>query len=142
MIKLCQSSRKIFDIKTLKNGKFDSTSDKSPFIRIQKKDAFINTYSWTIINALFFTGSSFDRYCAWNAINHLLHLSLGKIPKFHLISWCENFVERHSFHWTSSESPEALRKLCFSKKFSHQEIRWNVDILRSVLCVLYILGCQ
>ena len=136
MIKVCQSSRKIFDIKTLKNGKFDSTSDKSPFIRIQKKDAFINN------KCNIFWGSSFDRYCAWKAINHPLHLSLGKIPKFHWISWCENFLERHSFHWTSSESPEALRKLCFSKKFPHQEIRWNVNILRSVLCVLYILSCQ
>ena len=25
--------------------------------------------------------------------------SLQKIPQFHLISWCGNFVERHSFHF-------------------------------------------
>ena len=24
--------------------------------------------------------------------------SLRKIPLFHLISWCENFVEKHSFY--------------------------------------------
>ena len=35
------------------------------------------------------------------------------IPKFHLISWCGNFVERHSFR----ESPETLQKLCVSTKF-------------------------
>ena len=28
----------------------------------------------------------------------LQFLSLSKIPKFHLISWCGNFLKMHSFH--------------------------------------------
>ena len=50
---------------------------------------------------------------------------MRKIPYFHLISWCRNFVERHSFSIVSGESPETMRKLCLSAKFLHQEIRWN-----------------
>ena len=30
-----------------------------------------------------------------------------------------------------SDSPETMRKLCLSPKFSHQEIRWNYGILHS-----------
>ena len=55
---------------------------------------------------------------------------LRKILLFHLISWSGNFVERHSFRRVSGKSPETLRKLCFSTKFPHQEIRWNYGILR------------
>ena len=43
--------------------------------------------------------------------------SLRKIPYFHLISWCGNFLKRHSFR-----TPETLPKLCLSIKFPHQEI--------------------
>ena len=53
--------------------------------------------------------------------------------QINVISWCGNFVERHSFCIVSGESPETMRKLCLSTKFSHQEIRWNYDILRSVI---------
>ena len=49
-----------------------------------------------------------------------------KIPQFHLISWCGNFVKRHSFRIVFGES-----KLCLSTKFPHQEIRWNCGVLRS-----------
>ena len=59
-------------------------------------------------------------------------LTLRKIPWFHLISWCGNFVERNSFRIVSGDSPETMWKLCLSTKFSHQEIRWNYGILRSV----------
>ena len=59
-------------------------------------------------------------------------LPLRKIPWFHLISWCGNFVERHSFHIILGDSPETMRKLCLSAKFSNQEIRWNYSILRNV----------
>ena len=38
-------------------------------------------------------------------------------------SWCRNFAERHSFRIVSSDLPETMRKLCFSTKFPHQEIR-------------------
>ena len=49
-------------------------------------------------------------------------LTLHKIPKLHLISWCGNFVERHSFRRVSDESSETLRKLYLSTKFPLQEI--------------------
>ena len=48
--------------------------------------------------------------------------SLGKIPQFHLIFWCGNFVERQSFHIVSGNSPKTMRKLSLSTKFSHQKI--------------------
>ena len=57
--------------------------------------------------------------------------SPGKVPKFHLISWCGIFVERLNFRRDSAESPKTLKTLCFSTKFPHQEIRWNFGILRS-----------
>ena len=47
-------------------------------------------------------------------------LLLGKIPQFHIISWCGNFVKRHS--------------LCIVLGgFPHQENRWNYGVSRSVL---------
>ena len=55
--------------------------------------------------------------------NDILLLTLRKIPKFHLISWCENFVERHSFRIVSGEMPETMRKLCLSAKLTHQQVR-------------------
>ena len=48
--------------------------------------------------------------------------SLPKILQFHLISCCGNFMERHSFCIVSGNSPESMWKLCFSTKFSRQEI--------------------
>ena len=55
--------------------------------------------------------------------------TLCKIPSFHLISWCRNFVERHSFRIVLGNLPETLRKLCIYAKFPHQKIRWNYGIL-------------
>ena len=52
-----------------------------------------------------------------------VYCSLQKIPQFHLISWCGNFVESHIFRIVSGESPKPMRKLFLSTKFSHQEIR-------------------
>ena len=43
-----------------------------------------------------------------------------------------NFLERHSFRILSDESPKTMRKLCFSTKSLHQDIRWNYCFLRSV----------
>ena len=58
-------------------------------------------------------------------------IRLRKIPKFYLISWCGNFVERYNFSRILGDSPETLSKLCLSTKFPHQVIRWNFGILRS-----------
>ena len=49
-----------------------------------------------------------------------------KVP----ISWCKNFVERHSFRIVFGELPKAMRKLCLSAKFPYQETRSNYGILR------------
>ena len=51
------------------------------------------------------------KFAFFNAGQHLLR----KIPKFHLIFWYGNFVERHGFCIISGEWPEAMRKLPFHK---------------------------
>ena len=60
------------------------------------------------------------------------YISLHKILKFHLNSFCRNIGENHSFHKVSGELPETLRKLRLSTKFPHQEIRWNFCSLCSI----------
>ena len=47
------------------------------------------------------------------------------------ISWCENFMEAHSFLRFSDDPPDTQQKLRISTKFLHQEIRWNCVILCS-----------
>ena len=54
--------------------------------------------------------------------------ALQKIPSFHLISSCGNFVERESFRIISGESPKTMQKLYLSTKFPHQEIRSKYHI--------------
>ena len=39
------------------------------------------------------------------------------------ISWCEIFVEKHSFHIILGDSPETMQKLWLYTKFPNQEIR-------------------
>ena len=63
-----------------------------------------------------------------NSTNFLL---MHKIPKFHLISWYRNFVERHCFRRVST-------KLCLSTKFQHQENRWNFCIFCSAYCHFWV----
>ena len=36
-------------------------------------------------------------------------------------------------------SPETLRELCVSTKFSHQKIRWNYGVLRSSVLCFFLL---
>ena len=36
--------------------------------------------------------------------------SMRKVPQFHLISWCENFVERHSFRKVSGAETASFHK--------------------------------
>ena len=64
---------------------------------------------------------------------HLGWLLMCRIPKFHQISWCENFVERHSFHRVSGKSPKTLCILCLSIKCLHQEIKW-ISVFYPVKC--------
>ena len=65
-----------------------------------------------------------------NVLNVLYHCV--KIPQFHLISWCENFVKRQIFLIVLADSPETMRKMYLSTKFPQQEIRWNYGVLHSV----------
>ena len=48
--------------------------------------------------------------------------TLRKIPKFHLIFQCGNFVEGDSFRRVSRDSPGSLQKLYITTEFPHQEI--------------------
>ena len=50
---------------------------------------------------------------------------MHEIPKFYLISWCGNFVKKHSFcrisgknHKILGDPSDTLRKLCVSTQFS------------------------
>ena len=62
--------------------------------------------------------------------------------QFRLISWCWNFMERHSFRIASGESPETMRKLRLSVKYPYQEIRWNCGILRSACSSVSIVNFE
>ena len=73
----------------------------------------------------------------WNEIIWNHSQPRRKILKFHLISWCGNFMETHSFNRVSSDSSETLWNLYVSSKCPHQEIRWNYGILCSKLYVVY-----
>ena len=42
------------------------------------------------------------------------------------------FCGKAQFRIVSGDLPETMWKLCLSTKFSHQEIRWNYSIFRSV----------
>ena len=57
---------------------------------------------------------------------------LWKVPKFHLITWCTNFVKMHSFVRVSGDTPKTLRKMWVSTKFPHQKNKWNYGILYSI----------
>ena len=53
------------------------------------------------------------------------HFKVHKIPIFHLISWYENFVERHSSRRVSGKWPETMQELftkCLFTKFLQYEI--------------------
>ena len=45
--------------------------------------------------------------------------SLRKIPKFHLISWCGNFVETHSFRRVLGDSHQELYGNCAFPHYYH-----------------------
>ena len=56
-----------------------------------------------------------------NSVEHDSHIRYVEHDSH--ISWCGNFVERQSFRVVLDNLPETIRKLCFSAKFPHQEIR-------------------
>ena len=51
--------------------------------------------------------------------------SLHKTLQSHLISWCGNLVQTHSFRRVIGTSLNTLWKLCLYAKFPHQEFRWS-----------------
>ena len=106
---------------------------------------------WSYKNMLFLTGIVRHRLSTNQIVRCFKlkklenYMTLCKIQKFHVIFWCGNFEERHSFRRVLGASPETLRKLCLSSKFWHLEIRWNFGILRSVryqVCFLFPLKLQ
>ena len=44
--------------------------------------------------------------------------STVQIPKFHLISWCEYFVEMYSFRWVSGDIPQKKKNVLTVTKMS------------------------
>ena len=63
-----------------------------------------NIFSYMLIYVIYFL-YFFILLCicafCWHTLTYWLYfyycITLRKIPQFHLISWCGNFVERHSF---------------------------------------------
>ena len=53
-----------------------------------------------------------------------LQYPLHKIPNFHLISWCGNFVDRHSFSRVSGDSPKLYGNCAFPQSFRTREFRY------------------
>ena len=65
------------------------------------------------------------------SVDYTASTSLRQIPKFHLISFCGNFVERHSLRRGLGNLPETLRKLCLSTKFLHQVLVFDAVCITS-----------
>ena len=91
---------------------------------------FINEIMMLMKLAMWTNNSNLPFYCNCQEKHFLKGIlvknTLHKIPGFHLISWCGSFMERHSFRRVSGHSANTLRKLWFSTKFPHQEIRLNI----------------
>ena len=52
----------------------------------------------------------------------IVYSAQRKITNLHLIPWCGNFVERHSFRIVFGNSLRNMWKLGLSTKFPHQKI--------------------
>ena len=64
---------------------------------------------------------------------------LCKIPKFHLISWCENFVETQNFQRVAGVLSKTLRKLYVSAKSPQRKIRWDYkNFIQWLLATLFM----
>ena len=66
------------------------------------------------------------------------HFTLHKIPYFHLISWCENFMEAHSVH-SLTDHPKLCRNCAFSQNF-HTRKLGEIMVLFEVLVWEMIKG--
>ena len=96
------------------------------FLKIHKKIPVIKSlFCWPAV----FTTKGFSyEFCEIFRASILqrtcegLNLALRKITEFHIISWCGNFVERHSSRIVSGNSVETLRKLCPFTKTSTPQI--------------------
>ena len=87
------------------------------------------TLSWMNRDVFRTLSNIYDKVFLWNSerlktfnyfhkvFSTFLVSALRKIPKFHLIFLCANFVETHSFR--SFHSFRSLRKLSVSTKFPH-----------------------
>ena len=65
-------------------------------------------------------------------------LALRQLSWFHLIFWCRNFVEVHSFRRVSGDWLETLRKLCTTTKFLHRKLG-KISVFYAVLAILYFI---
>ena len=51
-----------------------------------------------------------------------LQITMRKVPQFHLIPWCGNFVERRSFRIVSGDSPKTMRNCAFPQHFHTRKL--------------------
>ena len=63
--------------------------------------------------------------------------SLPKIPQFHLISWCGNFGERHSFRMVSGVLPETMQNCDFPQKLLTRKLG-EITVFFAVILQAYI----
>ena len=80
----------------------------------------------------------------------LLAVALCKMPQLHLISWCRNFAEKHSFRIVLGDLSKTMQKLCYSTKFPHQEISeitifyavWDLDSAKWQIYIIKLSNLQ
>ena len=60
--------------------------------------------------------------CRWVCGHGCSFLPLRKIPKFHLISWCINFLEKHSFRRVSRERQKLEANFTFPQNFHTRKL--------------------
>ena len=93
------------------------TTDSKRYFSIVILSANVNPYSFNNRNV---NWNNYQSKLATEQQNHYVNYStLHKIPQFHLISWCGNFIERNSFR----KSPKFMPKFCLSTNFHTRKLQ-------------------
>ena len=108
------SSNPTFNLNSEYNDIVDNEHYQYPLRKIQEK--MVRIY-WALI---------MNKTSRQNLFNLTYQLcTMRRTPKFRIISWCWSFVKMNNFLINLDNS------LCISTKYSHQEIRGNIGVLRS-----------
>ena len=65
---------------------------------------------------------------SWNLKEALSEGTLRKIPQFHQISWCGNFMERHSFGKVRNYAETAFPQNFHTKKLGEITVFFAADV--------------